>query len=545
MTNLLNKKILLTSIILLLFNTAVLAQVPTPNNPILTIPQPQNTIGTYPQGIAISNIDGVGDKEILLGRNSNTLNAVDIFDSNGNLLRTILQPNPLSQNFGQSIANLGDINTDGTSEFAIGSDRQITIYSNSQIPPLYIIPAPPQATTPNLANFGYAILSPGDLNGDNINDLLVGTPLITTPQTTLPGRVYLYDGTNGALITTINDPDNVIGGFFGASLAKAGDVDQDGTLDYIVGNPLAYVSPQINNGRAYVFSGTTNTLLLTLETPGAFIGTELAGDFDYDQDNIPDILAQDPTTNTAHVFSGTNGAIITTITPTPTTPPLTARPIGIAVGDTNGNGNKELVIRDSILNTITTYTSQTGISVITWTAPNPNLQFGKKIILEDIDGDLIDEAIVVAERQPLGPQQGEVHIYKYGGIKTYGTDYTFQTTWNPNQNQPSTGTITITGLNPNEQAYYAFSTAPLNPAPILPGTSNNRLYIDPTQLIPAGVPQNQQILSTQADNNGRIIVNLNYNDPTLYGQRFYTQLFLTRGPNNYYTSQPIEIIPTL
>lgn len=52
---------------------------------------------------------------------------------------------------------------------------------------------------------------------------------------------------------------------FGAAIASAGDVNGDGTPDLLVGAPLQFGSD--NRGQAFVFSGTDGGLLRALETP--------------------------------------------------------------------------------------------------------------------------------------------------------------------------------------------------------------------------------------------------------------------------------------
>ena len=54
---------------------------------------------------------------------------------------------------------------------------------------------------------------------------------------------------------------------FASSLAVVGDLDGDGVADYLVGAYEHYWQANLNQGRAFVFSGQSGKLLLTLDLP--------------------------------------------------------------------------------------------------------------------------------------------------------------------------------------------------------------------------------------------------------------------------------------
>lgn len=87
------------------------------------------------------------------------------------------------------------------------------------------------------ANFGAAIAEVGDVNGDGIPDLLVGAPLQDVDGRTDQGQAFVISGDDGTLLFTLDNPTPQAGAQFGSALARTGDIDGDGKLDFLVGAP--------------------------------------------------------------------------------------------------------------------------------------------------------------------------------------------------------------------------------------------------------------------------------------------------------------------
>jgi|GEM_PF-6560556 len=117
--------------------------------------------------------------------------------------------------------------------------------------------------------FGIHTEALGDLDGDGWPDWAVAANNFQVLPGQSLGRVYAYSGRSGALIRTF-DGDQV-GADFGLSMADVGDVNGDGVRDLAIGSPSYNVSGLGNNtGRVTCFSGADASVLWTTDGDEAF-----------------------------------------------------------------------------------------------------------------------------------------------------------------------------------------------------------------------------------------------------------------------------------
>src|SRR5262245_19574276 len=144
--------------------------------------------------------------------------------------------------------------------------------------------------------FGTSIAWVGDVNGDGYDDVLVGA--FRYPEIGSIGRAYLYFGgpAMDAVPDLVIDPPPGGAGWFGASVASAGDFNGDGHPDFIVGARQAG-----NEGRAFIYYGgpslhATPDVTLIGETTGSLtmFGASVASAGDVNGDGFDDVIVGAP-----------------------------------------------------------------------------------------------------------------------------------------------------------------------------------------------------------------------------------------------------------
>ncbi|MBI1310266.1 hypothetical protein GC176_03085, partial [bacterium] len=151
--------------------------------------------------------------------------------------------------FGWSVASVGDIDSDGVTDLAVGAVGEAAVYllrmnSDGTVKSYSRIASGINGApvfSPSIS-FGTGVASLGDLDGDGIGDLAVGARYDST-EGDRRGSVYVFlmnsDGTvNGStrIASGVNGgPTLTDVNLFGASVASLGDLDGDGISELAVG----------------------------------------------------------------------------------------------------------------------------------------------------------------------------------------------------------------------------------------------------------------------------------------------------------------------
>ena len=236
---------------------------------------------------------------------------------------------PLSGYFAHSVANIGDLDGDGTTDLAVGDTWDDTGGGNAGA--FYIFFMNPNGTVRNsqkiasntgggpplnrLDSFGRTVTSLGDLDGDGVPDLAVGT---ANYNGRFPGGVYVLFMNRSGTVKNYQLIASGVGGGpnlglsdqFGYSVVSLGDLDGDGVSDMAAGA----VSDGL--GAIYVLfmnpNGTAKSFQKIAPNIGAGpavarddgFGRELASLGDINGDGVTDLAMGSPGDDTGGDFTG-------------------------------------------------------------------------------------------------------------------------------------------------------------------------------------------------------------------------------------------------
>jgi len=213
-------------------------------------------------------------------------------------------------NFGGSVWTAADVDGNGYSDVIVGAPLYDGGDTDEGAVFVFLATAGGLATSPAWsaqpeqtgANMGAAVAA-GDFNGDGYGDVLVGAPAYDLASTDI-GAAFVWLGSAGGL-GPVGSPFNADwvsygnNAFdnFGASVARAGDINHDGYDDVIVGLPGADNGDTFDDGLVLVFNGGPSgpggvswIRYYTSDFGGANFGNAVAGVGDVNGDGYDDVL---------------------------------------------------------------------------------------------------------------------------------------------------------------------------------------------------------------------------------------------------------------
>ncbi|NKI34839.1 DUF11 domain-containing protein, partial [Wenzhouxiangella sp. XN79A] len=253
-------------------------------------------IGDLIIGAPDAETDGIGSGRayVVFGSGTGLASPVELSSLNGS--NGVVFIGEAEADFaGRSVSAAGDINGDGIGDLIIGADgadssgedsgRSYVVFGAS------ILPTPFDLSTLNGVNgfvlngeaagdyAGRSVSAAGDINGDGIDDLLIGANRADPDGIVSAGRSYVVFGSDTGLpnpfdLSTLNGSNGFVlngeaaGDYAGWSVSAAGDVNGDGIDDVVIGAFGADPNGS-SSGRSYVVFGRSSTDVAVSKSNGA------------------------------------------------------------------------------------------------------------------------------------------------------------------------------------------------------------------------------------------------------------------------------------
>ncbi len=278
------------------------------------------------------NIDA-GESYVVFGRSQGFAATVELSSLNGSN-GFVLNGIDADDNSGFSVSGAGDINGDGIDDLIIGSPSADP-NSNDRAGKSYVVFGHNQgfAATVELSSLdgsngfvlngidasdrsGVSVSGAGDINGDGIEDLIIGAGSADPNSNERAGESYVVfgrsqgfaatvelsslDGSNGFVLNGIDEYDRS-----GTSVSGAGDINGDGIDDLIIGARFASPNDNTGAGESYVVFGRSQGFATTVELSsldgnngfvlngidaGDYSGNRVSGAGDINGDGIGDLI---------------------------------------------------------------------------------------------------------------------------------------------------------------------------------------------------------------------------------------------------------------
>ena len=272
-----------------------------------------------------NSLNDSGRTYVVLGSNQPFSTRFNLANLNGNNGFVINSNQPLDYS-GLAVSSAGDFNNDGLDDLAVAAPAGIDTFLGKVYLVYGRLNGFPPAFNPtdlqwddgivinhNNGLAGTTVSNAGDINGDQIDDLIIGAEQGSLEGNPKGGETYVLFGKNGGYKNgfSLSNLDGTNGftikgdGYSVSSVSGAGDINADGLEDIIIGVSQSPGNNQTNAGKAYVVFGTqagftqqldlftlngNNGFVINGVEPDELLGGSVKGAGDINGDKIDDII---------------------------------------------------------------------------------------------------------------------------------------------------------------------------------------------------------------------------------------------------------------
>jgi len=402
-------------------------------------PATEAAFGTAVAALGDQNGDGIPDFAVGVPG----ADRVDIISgADRTVIRSLHDPKALpGLNFGFAVLGVGDVNGDGVEDVAVGAPGPLgnTVALPCQ-PSIETCPRPDWGrvfifsgangalirtivpSSPDFFVFGAALATLGDVTGDGVPDLAVGSPVLLPNRW---GEVYAFSGATGAQLWRFQEPPHPAGNqaipSLGLFLASVGDANGDGKRDVLAAAPFHDNDPDaatLLGGRVFVLSGTTGAVIRSHQaaTPvdSGFFGGTVSALADQDGDGTDDYLIGHRGAGEILLYSGASGALIRSL-PAPASTANAFLTFARA-GDRDGDGREDFWVGIPGSGAVSLLNGQ-GATLATVSDPgappaSPVDGFGRSLAsLADVNGDGTREVVIGKPGDAVGGEAGAGAVF--------------------------------------------------------------------------------------------------------------------------------------
>ena len=335
----------------------------------------------------------------------------------------LYQINPIASvdsQIGLKLTVIGDVDYDGASDFVVGCGGQIAAYIISGRDGSRLASIDTQSN----GQFGMQLQTIGDMTGDGLPEFAIGLPNDWSNGIFLSGQISIFNGADGSLHYKMHGQSEYR--YLGDMIATPGDINQDGSADFVVGG-LDGLAMSVDSGFTAINGANFQPMFSRDRTQLRQSAADLDAVGDLNRDGTNDLMVTGfqfhPSGNwfqgVTSIVSGTDGTTLFTI-------------LGddfedfgrsaTALGDMDGDGTDDIGVLSFQLNrqwqikpTVKVFSGNDGSLLSQAATPGFNFLVIHLYPLSDHNGDGRDELILGIPENQVGSDPpnflpgGELH----------------------------------------------------------------------------------------------------------------------------------------